>query len=206
MSAFLLGLVLSFALNWVSTENPYFPVKTKAGDQGISKFEAEWYTKPLERMKEPHLFGQADDSKEEAYRILILPTWGNAICVRAEKHGQVYSLSARRLSGQAGFELGKLVETRDVELAANDSKTLDVLIQNLKFFEMPTDDDVRGFDGDEWILEGVSNGKYHIAQRWCATEYGPDKRKLTAFLALFKFMLDKSTLSQRPSNKGHKLI
>jgi len=206
MDVFLLGLFLTCALNWASTEGPYFPIKTKTGEQGISKFQAEWYGKPLERMKEPHLFGLASNTKEEAYRILILPTWGNAISVRAEKHGQVYSLSARRLNGQAGFELGTLVEAKDIELSAADSKTLDILLQNLKFFELPTDDDVRGFDGDEWILEGLSHGEYHVVQRWCASEYGPGKRKLTAFLALFKFMLDKSTISQRPTNKGHKLI
>ncbi len=39
-----------------------------------------------------------------------------------------------------------------------------------------------------------------------APSYDPGKRKLTAFLALCKFLVDKSTLSERPKNKGHKLI
>jgi hypothetical protein len=42
--------------------------------------------------------------------------------------------------------------------------------------------------------------------RWCAPFYDPEKRKLTSFLSLCKFLLDKSTLSERPKNKGHKLI
>jgi len=146
------------------------------------------------------------DSSAEMYRITILPTWGNSIAVRVQKHGESYSLSARRLDGQAGYDPGKLVESKDVALGADDSKTLAQLIQDLNFFQMPTEDNVRGFDGDEWIIEGVSHGKYHIAERWCAPSYDSGKRKLTAFLALCKFLVDKSTLSERPSNKGHKLI
>jgi hypothetical protein len=137
---------------------------------------------------------------------MILPTWGNSIVVRAQRHGDLYSLSARRLDGQAGYDPGKLVEAKDIELSADDSKGFAVLIQNLDFFRLPTDDDVKGFDGDEWIIEGVSQGKYHIAQRWCAKDCNPEKRKLTAFLAFYKFLLDKSTLSERPKNKGAKLI
>ena len=157
-------------------------------------------------MKEPKLPALAKEMNAEAYRILILPTWGNPICVRVQKHGEVYGLSARRLSGQGGYDPGTLVETKDLELGAEDSKALDVFIRNLSFFEMPTDDAVYGKDGDEWILEGVSNSKYHVVQRWCAETYNPEKRKLKPLLALVRFLLDKSTISERPSNKGHKLI
>ena len=117
-------------------------------------------------------------------------------------------LSARRLNGQAGFEPGNLVEEKDIELGAEDSKALEILVQNLNFFQFSTDDGVIGKDGDEWILEGVSWGRYHVAKRWCASAsmYNPDKRGLTAFLALCKFLLNKSSLSERPMNKGHKLI
>lgn len=99
-----------------------------------------------------------------------------------------------------------MVEAQDFDLSADDSNALGVLIQNLNFFQLSTNDDVRGFDGDEWILEGVSQGKYHLVHRWCAPFYNPKKRRLTAFLALCRFLVDKSTLCERPKNKGHKLI
>jgi hypothetical protein len=188
------------------TDDSYFPIKTKAGDEGVTAFEAEWYGKSLERMKEPHLPDFAKDVNVDVYRMMILPTWGNSIVVRVQRHGKLYSLAARRLDGQAGYDPGKLAEAKDIELGADDSKTLAVLIQNLNFFQLSTEDGVMGHDGEEWIIEGVSQGKYHLAKRWCATSYGPEKRKLTAFLALCRFLLDKSTLSERPKNKGHKLI
>jgi hypothetical protein len=157
-------------------------------------------------MKEPRLPAFAKDVNAEVYRVTILPTWGNSIAVRVQKHGELYGLSARRLDGQAGFEIGNLVESKEVSITADDSKTLADLIQNLNLFQMPTDDNVRGTDGDEWIIEGVSQGKYHLALRWCASSYSTKKRGLAAFLTLCRFLVTKSTLSERPQNKGHKLI
>ncbi len=131
---------------------------------------------------------------------MILPTWGNPTVVRVQRHGDLYSLSARRLDGQGGYDPGKLIKARDIELGAKDSKSPATLIQNLNFFQLPTEDGVTGLDGDEWIIEGVSQGKYHVIAGWCADSYDPEKRKLAAFLALCKFLLDKSKL------EGHKPI
>jgi hypothetical protein len=201
-----LASVLCCAVALAFAEDSYFPIKMKPGDEGVTTFESQWYGKSLQQMKEPRLPDFARDANAEVYRLMILPTWGNSIVVRIRRHEKLYSLSARRLDGQAGYDPGKLAEAKDFDLSEDDSNALEALLQNLHFFGMPANDDVRGFDGDEWILEGVSQGKYHLVQRWCATFYNPEKRRLTAFLALCKFLMDKSTLSERPKNKGHKLI
>ena len=206
IASIFLVLSLGDTLTRASTDGSYFPIKTKDGRDGLTKFEVEWYGKSLERMKEPKLPDLAKDANTEVYRMLILPTWGNSIVVRVQKHGDLYSLSARRLDGQAGYDPGKLVETKDFDLSADVSRSLETLIQNLKFPQLSMTDKVRGFDGEEWVLEGVSEGKYHVVERWCATSYDPKKRGLTAFLALFRFLLDKSKLSERPANKGHKIM
>ena len=73
-------------------------------------------------MKEPRLHALVKDVNADAYRMMILPTWGNSIVVRVQRHGDLYSLSARRLDGQAGYDPGKLVEAKDIELSADDSK------------------------------------------------------------------------------------
>jgi hypothetical protein len=190
----------------IIADEAYFPVKTKNEEEGVTAFEAKWFSKPLERMNEPHLPEAAKDSKAIVYRLMILPTWGNPIVVRVQKQQTIYSLSARRLDGQGGYDPGKLVEQRDIQLSEQDSKTLESLIESLKFFEMPTEDKIFGADGDESILEGVSGGKYHVVDRWCATSYEPQKRGLTNFLELYKFLIDKAALSQGPQDKGHKLL
>jgi hypothetical protein len=206
MKTILLVSLLCCATTFALADGSYFPIKTKAGSEGLTAFESEWYGKSLERMKEPRLPALVKDVNADVYRMMILPTWGNSIVVRVQRHGDLYSLSARRLDGQAGYVPSKLVEAKNIQLSADDSKTLGVLIQNLNFFQLSTENDIYGHDGDEWIIEGVSQGKYHVVQRWCAPSYNPEKRKLTAFLALCKFLLDKSTLSERPRNKGRKLL
>jgi hypothetical protein len=201
MKSILLLSALWCSVTLVFTQNSH-----EAWVKGVSTFESDWYGESLRRMKEPRLPDLAKDANAEVYRLLILPTWGNSIAVRVERHGELYKLSARRLDGQAGYDPGKLVESKDIQLGADDSKTLADLIRSLNFFKLSTDDGVLGNDGDEWIIEGVSQGKYHAAQRWCATKYDPEKRGLKPFLALCKFLVDKSTLSERPKNKGQKLI
>jgi hypothetical protein len=168
--------------------------------------ESARYDKLLERMNESQLSDFAKDTDAEVYRLMILPTWGNPIAIRVQRNGDLYALASRRLDGQAGYETGSLVESKDVALSAEDSKALADLIQDLGFFKMSTDDGVHGFDGEEWILEGVSQGKYHPILRWSPTFENPKKRGLVAFLALCKFFVDKSNFSERPKNKGHKII
>jgi hypothetical protein len=194
MNAIPLALILCCALTNALGVGPYFPIKQKAGDEGVTAFEAQWYGLSLERMKEPRLPDFAKDANAEVYRMMILPTWGNPIVVRVQRHGGIYSLSARRLDGAGGYDPGKLAEAKDIELSGHDSKALDALIRNLNFFQLPTDNDAGGTDGDEWILEGVAKGKYHLIQRWCADSFEPDKRGLTTFLNLCSFLLHKSKI------------
>jgi hypothetical protein len=205
MNAVLLTPILWCALTWAFTYGPYSPIQTTTSP-GVEAQLGLLYEKFEAQMNVPELPELTEDVNAEAYCMMILPTWGNAILVRVQRHGRIYSLSSRRLDGQAGFEIGKLVEAKDFELSADDSRALEQLIQNLNFFQLATDDGVLGADGDEWLFQGVSQGKYHFAKRWCASSYNPDKRGLTAFLNLCRFLVDKSALSERPKNKGHKLI
>jgi hypothetical protein len=206
INAISLALALLCIVGCALAEESYFPIQTKPGEPGLSAFEAKWYGESLKRMKEPRLPEAARDSNAVIYRLMILPTWGNPIVVRVEKHDRTYSLAARRLDGQGGYNPGKLVEKKDAQLSETDSAALEMLIAQLKFFDMPTDDRTRGCDGDEWIIEGVSGGKYHVVDRWCASSEGTRKRGLMAFMGLCRFLIDKSTLSVRPTNKSEKLI
>jgi hypothetical protein len=187
-------------------QSPYFPVKTKTNIEGISSYEARWYGESLERMNEPTLPELAADPNVEIYRFLILPTWGNSIAVRVQRQGKTFSLAARRLDGQAGYKIGKLIESQDIDLNEDDSAKLSTLIENLNFFQMPTDDHDLGKDGEQWILEGVARAKYHVVVRWSAAYDNRGKGELKAFVALCKFLIDKYTLSQRPTNKGEKVL
>src|SRR5271155_5834386 len=165
----------------------YFPIQTKPGQPGVTASQAQWYGKFLEKMKEPRLPEAASDATAVIYRLTILPTAGNPIAVRAQKLGTLFNLAARRLDGQGGSDPGKSAEEKDVQLSEADSSTLESTIAQLKFFEMPTDEHLVGADGEEWILEGVAAGKYHVIHRWCASSHETQKRGLADFVALCKF-------------------
>jgi hypothetical protein len=126
--------------------------------------------------------------------------------VRASRYDGIFKLSARRLNGDGGYDPGELVEQKDVELSQAESRSLDSHLAALKFFHMQTDEDADGLDGDQWVLEGVADGKYHIIDRFCATRYDVKNRGLEPFVALCMFLIDRSTLSERPMNAGHEIL
>jgi len=55
-------------------------------------------------------------------------------------------------------------------------------------------------------MEGVSEGRYHIVSRCCASSVNTAGRGLEPFVAVCKFLIDKSALSQRPKNLDRELI
>src|SRR5262250_1510210 len=195
-SLILVGLVALAAMS--QQEDSRVPVKTKDLAEGVSAFEARWYDGNLKRLDEERLRDLAKGNDAEAYRMTILPTWGNTIMVRVEKRPDGFFLVSKRLDGQAGYDPGKLVETKTVQLAPEETQKLSELLSEARFFEMAKDQNVRGLDGDKTVFEGVFKGKYHVISRWCATAYDPKKRGLLAFNALCKFLIDKSKLSERP--------
>lgn len=158
----------------------------------------------LRLMHEPRLAEASADKDAVIYRVSIFPVWGNDFVVRAEKVGSIYKLWSRELDGGDGYS-HKLVRQNEVTLSAADSETLDALIKNLNFFQMPTDDGVHGLDGDGWIFEGVSGGEYYVVERWCASNYKCKQRGLEPFVALCRFLVNKSH-SRTPTNKGVRLL
>ncbi len=94
-------------------DQAYFPVKKSEGDAGLTASAAQWYSKSLARMKEPKLPQMAKDKSVIAYRLTILPTWGNPIAIRIQKEGDVYLISSRHLNGEGGYDPGKLVEQKN---------------------------------------------------------------------------------------------
>jgi hypothetical protein len=47
MNAVFIAPILWFALTTALDDGPYFPVKTKAGEEGVMPRAAEWYGKSL---------------------------------------------------------------------------------------------------------------------------------------------------------------
>jgi hypothetical protein len=89
VKAIILVSALWFVTALALADDSYFPIKTKAGGEGVTAFESKWYGKSLERMNEPRLPGFVKDVNADIYRIMILPTWGNSIVVRVQRRGRI---------------------------------------------------------------------------------------------------------------------
>jgi hypothetical protein len=135
MNGRFLAPILSCFLSVALADAYCSPIQMQARVKDAATVEAG-LGKFLVRVNEPRLPEFAKDANAEVYRMMIFPTWGNVIVVRVQRRGTIYSVSARRTDGQAGFEQGKLVESKDSELSEEDSRVLE-----------------------------QKKGKYHIAER-----------------------------------------
>lgn len=170
----------------------------------LSVFEDEWYGKCFKRLEEPSLT-TFDSKKSNVYRFTVLPTWGNAVSVRLTIKDESVEIEARRLDGQAGYEPGKLVEKKSAALSTEDIKEFKKLFDKLKFYDMETEDKNRGFDGSEWIIEALQDGKYHYVTRW-SPAYDTKRRGTTDFVDVCKWIYKKCPLKSDLTNKGNVII
>ncbi|MER2560799.1 MAG: hypothetical protein ABTQ32_08775 [Myxococcaceae bacterium] len=190
-----LGLLACLTLAQSAT---YFPVDEK---RGVSSFEEEWYGKALKALDEKPLHTDADATKGTVYRLTILPTWGNPVTVRLTVLEGKATIEGKRLDGQGGYEPGKLVEKGLTPVSAETLATFEKLFAKVNFEKQTTRDPTRGLDGSQYILERVTEGKYHVVVRW-SPDSDPQKRGLSAFLAASQSLYRASPLKKDVTNKG----
>ena len=121
-----------------------------------------------------------DDREAEIYRMTFIPTFFSPVKIRVERHGEEYELVAKRLSGQGGFEVGRLKDEKKRRLKPEEWSRLLALINKARFWNMPyaekkIEPNEKGelticLDGSEWVLEGVKDGKFHAVTRYCPDE------------------------------------
>ena len=132
----------------------------------FDEFIRRWFSKPLRRMDEPSLTCEAPSA--DTYRLLSLPTWGPPIAIRVILASTAARVEVRRLSGSGGYDPGTLVVASTKLLSTTDVGRFKNAIAHSTFWSMPTsdvDDILRMRDGTEWILEGRSGNRYHVAFR-----------------------------------------
>jgi hypothetical protein len=118
-----------------------------------------------------------DDPDAEIYRITFIPTFHNPIKIRVEKRKNNYLLIAKRLSGQGGYDAGKLKTERRRRLHLPEWSRVLELLKDAGFWELPylekePEPNEKGelticLDGSEWVIEGVKDGQYHAVNRYC---------------------------------------
>jgi hypothetical protein len=146
----------------------FFPAGAFSERQDLSDFREEWYSGHLAAMGEPSLPALAQSDREATvYRLLWLPSFHHPVCVRIERTSEGARLHARVLDGKGGYEPGQIAIDRILTLDVGQWDHLDRLVQEAAFWELPTKlADDGGSDGDQLIVEGVKEGRYHVVDRW----------------------------------------
>lgn len=152
----------------------------------------------LERMKEPDLAGMCQDTNAFAYRITILSALKpESISVRIQRDGDKLTLIAKRI-GNRHSKPDKLLQEKQRVLSAEESAKFLEKLKTLSFFEIPAKRDGLdefGMDGENWILEGIEQGKYHEVNRW-SPEHESRKREIQSYLDVCNLMVKWANLAE----------
>jgi hypothetical protein len=146
----------------------YFPVGALSSFEQSDKGRARWYSAQLKALDEPSLLETSKNSALQAYRFVWLRTFHHPVVVRLDVMSDGSGiLTVKITNGAGGYEPGKLIENTSVPVTRKQTEEFLKRVNSLGFWELPSfDESHSGFDGSRWIIEGVKDGKYHVADRW----------------------------------------
>ena len=145
----------------------YFPPGTFTSR--AANFMTCWYSSDMHQLGETPLWPPSPDN-EKTYRFTYLGAFTGTktvtLTVLPDGKGQIKMTSLQNSHDKAKSE-------QTLTLSNDRVSEFLTKLDQAHFWEMPTESQRRGFDGAEWIMEGVQSGTYHIAVRWCPVFTNP---------------------------------
>src|SRR5579863_4673922 len=128
-----------------------------------SMFGGSWNSRELPSLGEEPLWPMAPGTAS-AFRIIVLPCLfgGPEIASLTISPDGTGRIRFRAMN----FQL-KQTTNKSYTLDAQKVAKFLAALERTEFCKMPKEYYRHGFDGAEWILEGVQNGTYHVVERWC---------------------------------------
>jgi hypothetical protein len=162
-------IIILFFFHSVIAQNELY-VRFDKGEtdfpMGVEQFWAKVYTKFLIALKEDKI--DTLKTEKEIYRFLWLRTFHNPIVIRIEKNDKEIKLFWKRSNGEGGYEAGKIVENKTIELTQKEWGQFKELLDNSKYWKNPSikndRDIIPATDGAQWVLEGIKKNEYHISE------------------------------------------
>ncbi len=149
-----------------------------------------WYGEHLKAAGENSLLNISDKDLE-VYRFTWLRTFNHPVIVRIEKRKDKIKVFFKELSGAGGYEPGKIFAENSIFLDGEDWCDLIGSLNDADFWKLSSsDEERRGTDGAQWIIEGVKDNRYHVVDRWSPTKSAYREVGLH-FLRLSGFVSDK---------------
>ena len=148
-----------------TASDSYFPSLKLSDNEYSDQFAGNWYSGQLRAMNESPMYSP-DHRRLESYRFLWLRSFHHPVAVRIWKCGTDRCISVKEADGAGGYEPGRLIVNHTRILATAEWDEFMRRLEEACYWNLPTREDDRGFDGANWILEGVKGGRYHIVDRW----------------------------------------
>lgn len=158
--------VAKACLRTLETENAsfienYFPPHTFSGRAGDITVRS--LSRTLRLLEEKPLWPPALETTR-TYRITVLP------CLAVPE-----SATLTVLGDGSGHIDYRTLDVRRHRLSVDKSKSVNSkrvsdissLLDQIQFWQLPTESSQLGLDGAYWVLEAVQDGKYHVVLRWC---------------------------------------
>jgi len=143
----------------------YFPVGLFSKYPEVSEWEARWYASELRHLREPSLVEGESRRKYSVYRFLRMPSFWPSLVIRlVVSPDGTGTLVAKRTNSQVEDENAPREQT--LPISSEQVNDFLNLLHEADFWSLPTAKSRSGFDGEEWLLEGKRNDKYHVVDRW----------------------------------------
>jgi len=133
-----------------------------------------YFARELVAMNEPSLRDYRG-TRSTAYRFLWIRSFDDPIAVRAEEHAGRATLIVKRLHSEGGRG-ERLDLDRERPLTRREWARVESDLAAAHLADTPSTRDDNGFDGSEWMLEGVRDDRQHVVRRW-----SPDRPEDAAF-------------------------
>lgn len=154
----------------------YFPDKIFNERDDLNAFTDEWYSKQLSALEEPSIYEQRNDDSQQVFRFTWLRTFHHPVSIRLRiRKDGTGLLYVKMTDGAGGYEPGRIKKNLMKDIDEESVKSFQKLLNNEGFWKLPSIQEVIGCDGAQWIIEGLSNRRYHLVDRWSPEEGGVRK-------------------------------
>jgi hypothetical protein len=181
--------------------NAYFPTYLLTADRGcdaefgsqpiLSDFTNDWYSSQLKAAGERSLIDDAASAPQKIHlRFTWLRSFDRPIVVRiAEQANGQATIDAKMLSGDGGYEPGKVTEHVSRVLTSSEWAAFKARLKRSNLQAEAAGNCDLGLDGAQWVLEVVTDGRYTFFERWSPDE-GAVRDVALAMLNLTGFRLN----------------
>lgn len=144
----------------------YFPVGLFSKYPELSEWEARWFASELRQLREPSLLEGRNRSGYSVYRFLLIPSFSPSSVIRLVVNPDGTGTLAAKLRTNIRGEDENSPREHTLAVSAEQVNEFLNLLDEADFWSLPTAKSGYGLDGEEGLLEGQRNGKYHVVDRW----------------------------------------